>query len=99
MSTYTLEEITKALKEHWPLVFKKEMDNETDIDPYLLCGFVQEALDKYNSKMDDEKLFNSFLNRTSFKNVSGDWQFKGDMTPKRVFSELVFIKKLTNETE
>lgn len=31
------------------------------------------------------KKLQRFLERTSFKNVSGNWQFKGDVTPERVF--------------
>lgn len=39
-----------------------------------------------------ERIENAFLVRTSFKNVSGNWQFNGDMTPHRALKILQQIK-------
>lgn len=33
-----------------------------------------------------------FLGRTSFKNVSGNWQFKGEVTPDVVWREIGGLK-------
>lgn len=33
----------------------------------------------------DRKVLDAFLSATSFKNVSGNWQFNGDITPERAF--------------
>ena len=50
---------------------KKKMNHHSDTKP--------EA--DLKNKISKER----FLSQTSFKNVSGNWQFKGDMTPERVF--------------
>lgn len=34
----------------------------------------------------------TFLKRVAFKNVSGNWQFKGDMTPERAFKILTDLQ-------
>lgn len=49
----------------------------------------------HDRSLREEKIKHKFLLRTSFKNVSGNWQFNGSMTPERA---LMILRDIENET-